>query len=278
MRTIAHISDLHFGRVNKLIPSALRDALIAARPDIVVVSGDLTQRARTREFRAARMFLDSLPFRKLVVPGNHDVPLYDVRARWLSPLTKYRSLINDDLDPFYCDAEIAVQGINTARSLTFKNGRINRLQIERTCQRLGEAGADVTRVVVTHHPFDAPGLDGNTGLVGRAKLAVSSFAKCQVDMILSGHLHVGHTGDWARRYPAQGYSALLIQAGTATSSRYRDESNSWNLIRIEHPTVKVERHVWNADTQAFAISLAQDFVRGPEGWTASMRDGKSELM
>ena len=94
MRTIAHISDLHFGRINPLIPPALREALLEARPDVVVVSGDLTQRARRAEFAAARQFLGSLPFPQVVVPGNHDVPLHDVMRRWLAPLEKYRSYIS----------------------------------------------------------------------------------------------------------------------------------------------------------------------------------------
>ena len=162
MRTVAHISDLHFGRVNTLIPPALRAALLQARPDVVVVSGDLTQRARRLEFAAARTFLDSLPFPQIVVPGNHDVPLHDVMRRWLAPLEKYRQYISGDVEPFYADDEVAIQGVSTARSLTWKNGRINRMQVERACTSLTSVGPDVTRIVVTHHPFELPG-EGHAG-------------------------------------------------------------------------------------------------------------------
>jgi 3',5'-cyclic AMP phosphodiesterase CpdA len=266
LRTIAHISDLHFGRINTLIPPALRDALLQAKPDVVVVSGDLTQRARRREFAAARIFLDSLPFPKIVVPGNHDVPLHDVLRRWLGPLDKYRHYIGSDIEPFYVDDEVAIQGISTARALTWKNGRINRMQVERTCTKLTAAGPDVTRIVVTHHPFDVPGEGHGGSLVGRAEMAISAFKECRVDMILSGHFHVGHAGNWARRYPVLGHAALLVQAGTATSSRCRDEANSWNLIHISRPEVIIERQTWNEAGEGFEPSLRDTFTLGDGGW------------
>ena len=125
-RTIVHLSDLHFGRVDPAILPALRRAVAVAAPDLVAVSGDITQRARIAEFKAAAHFLETLPAPLLVVPGNHDLPLYNVLLRWLSPLDRYRRFITSDLAPFYEDAEIAVLGVNTARALTFKDGRINR--------------------------------------------------------------------------------------------------------------------------------------------------------
>ena len=267
MRTIAHISDLHFGRVNTLIPPALREALLQARPDVVVVSGDLTQRARRLEFAAARAFLDSLPFPQIVVPGNHDVPLHDVMRRWLAPLEKYRQFINGDVEPFYADDEVAIQGVSTARSLAWKNGRINRMQVERTCTSLTAVGPDVTRIVVTHHPFDLPGEGRGGSLVGRAEMAITAFTKCRVDMILSGHFHVGHAARWTRHHPAAlDHAAILVQAGTATSSRCRDEANSWNLIRIERPDVVIERQTWEPARELFEPSLRETFQLREGGW------------
>ena len=130
MRVIAHISDLHFGRVDDRIVAALTAEINASKPHLIAVSGDLTQRARVPEFRAARAFLDSFPQPKVIVPGNHDVPLFHLFDRVLRPLTKYRGYISADLDPYYSDEEIAVLGINTARSLVHKAGRINRRQVE----------------------------------------------------------------------------------------------------------------------------------------------------
>jgi predicted MPP superfamily phosphohydrolase len=132
LRTIVHLSDLYFGRLDSDILPALILDILAAKPDVIVVSGDLTQRARRHEFRQARNFLNALPFPKIVVPGNHDVPLYNVISRGLRPFTNYRRYIGHDLEPGFADSEIAVLGINTARSFTFKNGRINRRQVAAT--------------------------------------------------------------------------------------------------------------------------------------------------
>ncbi|MDP1906899.1 MAG: metallophosphoesterase family protein [Hyphomicrobium sp.] len=266
MRTIAHISDLHFGRINPLLPPALRAALLQAQPDVVVVSGDLTQRARRAEFVQARAFLDTLPFPQVVVPGNHDVPLHDVMRRWLAPLEKYRHFIGSDIEPFYADEEVIIQGLSTARSLTWKNGRINRVQVERTCTKLAGTGPDVTRIVVTHHPFDLPGEKHDGSLVGRAEMAITAFTKCRVDMILSGHFHIGHAGNWGQRHSALGHAAILVQAGTATSTRQREEANSWNLIRIDRPDVTIERQTWDPEREGFATTLRDTFQLGEGGW------------
>ncbi|MBV9043915.1 MAG: metallophosphoesterase [Alphaproteobacteria bacterium] len=264
MRTIAHISDLHFGRTEPAVVQALTGAIVAAQPDVVVVSGDLTQRAKSTEFVAARAFIDTLPGAKIVVPGNHDVPLYNVVARWLMPLTKYRRYVTDDLTPFYADEEIAVGGINTARSLTFKNGRINPQQVEHSCARFLGSGDGLTRVLVTHHPLDA-GHDRD--VVGRAQMAMAGFSKCRIDLILAGHLHASQIGSSAHRYRIAGYAALLIQAGTATSSRRRDEPNAWNLIRIDRPSVSVDRVAWDETRNAFAVARTDRFALGENGWS-----------
>ena len=115
MRTIVHLSDLHFGRVDPRILTPLFQAVRDATPDLIAVSGDFTQRARRRQFVEARAFLDTLRFRTLVVPGNHDVPLYNVAARFLAPLASYRRYIADEVEPAFIDDEIAVVGLNTAR-------------------------------------------------------------------------------------------------------------------------------------------------------------------
>src|SRR5438270_804255 len=125
MRTLVHLSDLHFGRIDPAVVDALAVAVSTLRPHLVAISGDLTQRAREREYRAAREFLDRLPRPQIVVPGNHDVPLHNVVQRFFGPLTLYRRYISNDLEPFFIDDEIAVAGVNTARSLTWKGGRIN---------------------------------------------------------------------------------------------------------------------------------------------------------
>jgi 3',5'-cyclic AMP phosphodiesterase CpdA len=266
LRTIAHLSDLHFGRIDRAVMPALIAAVDAAEPDVVAVSGDLTQRARRREFADARKFLDDLPSPQIVVPGNHDVPLYNVVARTLTPLARYRRTITDDLEPFYADDEIAVAGVNTARSLTLTSGRINRRQVARACARLAECGPGVTRIVVTHHPFDVPDPRDARGVLGRAAMAMAEFAVHGVDIILSGHLHLGGVSESTTRYKVPGRSLLLIQAGSAASTRLRGAANSFNRIRIDPARVSVERVDWNGERGSFALAAIDAFERTPEGW------------
>jgi len=267
MRTIAHLSDPHFGRIEPSTVQALIATIAEARPDVVVVSGDLTQRAKEREFQEARQFLRALPSPQIVVPGNHDVPLYNVLARALKPLRNYRRYITTDLEPFYSDDEITIVGINTARSLTFKSGRINSRQVARSCTRLEACGENRTRIIVSHHPFDLPETRELHGLVGRAHMAMAGFARCRVDLILSGHLHVSHTSESAPRYKIPGHSALVIHAGTATSSRARGELNSFNILQVDRSSVSIQCLSWNRQHGSFLLSATAQFHRTPTGWS-----------
>jgi 3',5'-cyclic AMP phosphodiesterase CpdA len=267
MRTLVHLSDLHFGRVDDVLLAPLREAVVSARPDLVVVSGDLTQRARSSQFRAAAAWLATLPGPRLVVPGNHDVPLYDVARRFLAPLSRFRREIEAREYPYYEDDEIAAIAINTARSLTFKGGRINREQVDEVARRFNGLPESVTRIVVSHHPFDLPDGAGATDLVGRAGMAMQAFAGCGVDLFLSGHLHRTHTGNTARRYAIEGFAALVVQAGTATSTRGRGESNAFNVVRIGATDMQVETLAWVPDGGSFQPSSRQsfDYLHG-RGW------------
>ena len=269
MRTIVHLSDLHFGRVDAALLEPLRRTILDVKPHLVVVSGDLTQRARAGQFRAARAWLDTLPKPQLVVPGNHDVPLYNVFKRFVSPLRNYRRYIDENTDPHFADDEIAVSGINTARSLTFKGGRINDEQVERVLAQICKVPDEVTKIIVTHHPFDVPAHEKENQIVGRARMAIRKLAECGADLFLSGHLHASHTARTAERYKIAGYSALVVQAGTATSTRGRGESNSFNVILIDHPRVSVERHAWSPERGTFSLSRTETFEHTPKGWTTS---------
>lgn len=269
MRTLVHLSDLHFGKVNEALLAPLKARVEALRPDVVVVSGDLTQRARSAEFKQARAWLDTLPGPQIVVPGNHDIPLYNVAARFFTPLVKYRRHISADLAPEYVDEEIAVLGLNTARSLTFKDGRVNREQIERLQRRFAALPPELTHVVVTHHPFDLPDNFDKDDLVDRAPMAMEAFSHCGVDLLLAGHLHASHAGNSAHRYKIAGYAALVVQAGTATSTRKRGEDNSFNAIRIEKDQLTVERHGWQEAGASFELVSTEVFRRNGDVWEST---------
>jgi 3',5'-cyclic AMP phosphodiesterase CpdA len=266
MRTLVHLSDLHFGRVDPQILAPLIKTVSEIKPDLVAVSGDLTQRAHSQQFREARTFLDALPQPQIVVPGNHDVPLHNVFARFLQPLDKYKRHITDDLQPVYADEEIVVVGVNTARSLTFKGGRINETQVRRIREELCGLDNNLIKAVVTHHPFDLPEGYDDRELVGRAQMAMTGLADCGADLFLAGHLHVSHTGHTAKRYQIQGHSALVVQAGTASSTRGRGEANSFNVIRISRPDSTVERMEWQPASSVFVIAGEEKFRQTNEGW------------
>ena len=266
MRTLVHLSDIHFGRVDYGTIKPLVAFVTEVKPDVTVISGDFTQRARQWQFKEARHFLDSLPRPQVVVPGNHDVPLYNVFARFLWPLHNYKRYITDDLEPFYSDGEIAIMGVSTARSLTIKDGRINERQIARIRERLCAFADEITKIVVTHHPFELPEGHDEEELLGRAQMAMEALAPCGADLFLSGHLHLSFIGHTATRYKIKGHSALIVQAGTATSTRGRGEANSFNVIRIEHPHITVERIQWQPDSQSFVVFTTERFNHTPDGW------------
>src|SRR5882762_4807407 len=265
-RTIVHLSDVHFGTVDPAILDPLIGAVRGFAPHVVVVSGDLTQRARTSEFLEASAFLDRLPQPQIVVPGNHDVPLYNLYGRFVERLDRYHRYITPDLDPAYADGEIAVLGTNTARSLTWKGGRINAAQIARLKERLSGIDARVTKIVVTHHPFDLPQGFSETHLVGGARMAMGHLAECGADLLLAGHMHVSSVCRTVLRYQIAGHSALVVQAGTATSTRGRGEMNSFNCIHVEAGFITVERWTWSPESQSFSAGDAERYTKTADGW------------
>ncbi len=269
MRTLVHISDIHFGRVDYAIVDGLVRKINEIAPHLIVLSGDLTQRARAAQFIEARAFLDKLPKPQIVVPGNHDIPLHNIFNRFVHPLDKYRKYITEDLQPFYADEEIAVVGVNTARSMTIKDGRINEVQIAEVREKMCFLPDGIVKIIVSHHPFDLPEGFDEDDIVGRAVLAMKTLAECGADVFLAGHLHVSHIGNTAHRYKIAGHSALVIQAGTATSTRGRGEANSFNIIRIEKARLIVERLEWQTEQAQFALAKREEFGQAANGWVRS---------
>lgn len=246
MRRIAHISDLHFGREDAEVAEELVRDLRRLQPDLVVNSGDLTQRARRSQFRAAARYHRRLPQPQLMVPGNHDIPLFDVLRRFLSPLGRYRRYVSREWLPLYRDEELAVLGVNTARSLTWKAGRISLEQIDAMDATLTALSPALTKVVVTHHPFiPPPGSEGaGVRLVGRARRALEVMERNGVDLLLAGHLHHGYAGDVRTYYPSVHRSIVVVQAGTAISNRRRREPNAYNLLDITPNRIEITVRRW----------------------------------
>ena len=257
MRIIIHVSDLHFGEILQPTLEPLLQVMHDIKPDLVIVSGDLTQRAREEQFQQARAYIDRMPAPKLIVPGNHDIPLYDVFRRFLAPLNRYKEHITTNLAPVFIDEEIAVVGLDSARSLTFKGGTLSHEQVAAAQLRFANAGGHPVRIVVTHHPFDIPVALSGVKIVNGARHALKEFAKCDVSLFLTGHLHLVHRASASIFVP--GYHALLLGAGTATSTRARGEPNSFFVFRIDHTRsdsecIEVETHSWNPAHHQFEIT------------------------
>ena len=251
MARLVHLSDLHFGAHDEELVAAVETSVDALKPDLVVVSGDFTQRARTEQFEEACQFLERLRdggHEVLGVPGNHDVPLYDVLRRFLSPLTRYRRFIDETLCPFVEFPGVAVLGINTARSLTFKDGRISEEQVEFIRETFSRTDPEATRVLVTHHPlFAVPVGEEVERAVGRQELALDAIEDAGVDLLLAGHAHHASTHDASELVTRSG-GALVVQAGTATSTRTREQKQSFNTIDIDGGKVTVTVNAWTGDT------------------------------
>lgn len=277
MRRIAHLSDLHFGAHDPVVVEALVAALAELAPDLVVISGDLTQRARREQFRAADAFLrrieaEGCPI--VLVPGNHDIPLYDVARRFLSPLRRWRRYVAAGRRECYFDEEVAVVGLNTARSLTFKDGRLSLAQINGLSQSFARAAPQAMRLLVTHHPL-VP-LQGQArrrpdSELGRASLALTATRGARVRILLAGHMH--HAGVEPARedvaQPSADPRMLVIQAGTATSWRRRGTPNGFNLIRIE-PEGALTVELRESDGgRPFAPRLICSYSLRDGGWHAN---------
>ena len=271
MARIAHLSDVHFGAHDPAVVAGAEAWLAEHRPDLVVISGDFTQRARVEQYREAGAFLDRLEaagLKTLGVPGNHDVPLYDVVRRFARPLARYRRYIDDELCPWFESDRLAVLGINTARSLTIKDGRINRAQMELIRSRFADVPDDRTRVLVTHHPLFAMPIveEGLSKVVGRHEEAIEAVCEAGVHILLAGHFHRSFSGS-AREMVKKAGPALVIQAGTATSTRLRaGETQSFNLIHARRND-EVDLQVVEWDGAAFHRTASHArFTHDGEKW------------
>jgi 3',5'-cyclic AMP phosphodiesterase CpdA len=269
MTIIAHLSDLHFGRVDPDKVAPLIHAVQNSQPDLTVVSGDFVQSATKREFQQARDFVEQLPHPQLCVPGNHDMAFYNWFRRLVHGLRNYKEYITADLEPFWRKDNVAAMGVNTARRWPIRGGRINEEQIRSIERRLCSLGAEPTKILVTHHPFDLSETYGREELVGRARTAMGRLAQT-VDILLAGHMHVSHAGRTAVRYRLQGRSAVFVQAGTAISTWGRGESNAFNLLRIDRPRLVIDRQQWDARTGRFHCACSDAFNLWVEPETCAM--------
>ena len=260
MRRILHLSDLHFGRTSGGLLAPLLRLVDEVRPDLTVVSGDLTQRARASQFRAARAFLDRLPGPVLSVPGNHDVPLWNLPVRLVAPFARYRRFIARDLEPVHEDDHVIVAGVNTVNPMVWQQGRLTGRMIDRLAHVFSRA-AGRTCIAVMHHPIEQLPEWQKTPMRGAAE-ALEPLRAAGVQVVLSGHIHLTHV---APATAAPGL--LLVQAGTGLSDRLRSAPNAVNLLTVGPGEVTVATHEAVPDG-TFARQRVRAFRVASDAWAA----------
>jgi 3',5'-cyclic AMP phosphodiesterase CpdA len=245
MILLLQISDPHFGTEQPPAVDALLRLANTLQPDFVVMSGDITQRARRAQFSAARAFVDmfnATPF--VVVPGNHDIPLYNLFARIAYPYANYQRVFGSDLEPEFESAELLVMGVNTTRAYRHKDGEISAQQVERVVRRLEHATSRQLRVVVTHQPVVAARANDTRNLLHGREHAIERWSQAGVDLILGGHIHVPYVAPLHVAYRDVPRQMWAVQAGTSLSSRVRGTvPNSVNVIGYGPPETGTRRAI-----------------------------------
>ncbi len=266
---ILHLSDLHFGP--PLVPevaAAVLDTAGELAADAIVISGDFTQRATREQFAAAKEFMDRLPScPRLVVPGNHDVPLYRIWERWTDPHGLYQKYISEQLDTVLrLDHAVLVGLDSTAPRTAISNGRLKPGQLEFCEQAFAGVPDDVARIVVVHHHF-APAPDYlHDQTMPKAKRAINRFVDLGVELVLGGHLHRAYVGNSLDFYPGndRDRGIVIVQCGTTTSRRGRGrerEKNSFNLISVEGDMLEITHYVYFDHREGFTRLSRHQFPR-----------------
>ena len=228
MSVLLQISDTHFGTEQPQVVEALVALAAHQRPDMMVLSGDITQRARPDQFRAAKAFVERLGAPVLAIPGNHDIALFDLWARLTRPYARYAAAFGTELEPVHASQDLLVLGVNTTRPWRHKNGEVSTAQIDRVAKLLSAASPTQLRVVVVHQPLAVTEAHDQTNLLRGHDDAVRAWAAAGADLLMGGHIHLPYTlalHGWAR-------GLWVVQAGTAVSSRTRPGvPNSVNILR-----------------------------------------------
>jgi 3',5'-cyclic AMP phosphodiesterase CpdA len=271
MRRIAHLSDLHFGTETTPVLTELGRSVAAFAPDLVVVTGDITQRARVSEFRNARRFLDSLAFAQLIVPGNHDIaPLYRPLRRLFSPYARYHRFITEQLDGAFYDDELLVLALSSVQPFRWKEGTISRRQLEWVAE-YAQRFPEQLRILAAHHPLVEAETEKPTRRLRRHGALMTVLDSADVSICLSGHLHKSFTGLAATPLDEAG-SVLAVHASTATSTRLRGHQNAYNQLTIDGARLRVDAVGY--DGEAFRPIASSSFERRAGVWRQGESDTK----
>jgi 3',5'-cyclic AMP phosphodiesterase CpdA len=264
--SLLQISDPHFGTEVPHVVAALTALTARLSPSLVVMSGDVTQRATEDQFASAAAFLRQLPApASLVVPGNHDIPLVNLALRAYSPFSRFTQTFGTDLEPVHEDAQLLVIGVNTVIPLWHKQGWVSDAQIERTCDLMRKASPHQIRAIVCHHPVHVIRKEDNKNLLRRADEAVRHWVAAGADLILGGHIHLPYFRPLKQRLPDLPRDAWVVQAGTAVSIRIRQGiANSVNFVQpiatATGAACRVERWDYSEREGAFRLITSDELT------------------
>jgi 3',5'-cyclic AMP phosphodiesterase CpdA len=277
MSALLQISDTHFGTEVPKVMRALIAMAHALSPELLVLSGDVTQRARRHQFEAAARFVKRLRVPSMLcVPGNHDIPLFALASRFARPYAQYARSLGEQLEPVFESERLLVQGVNTTRWFRHKHGQISEAQIARLGERLRSARPEQLRVVVTHQPLMAIRESDRNNLVRGHALAARSLGRAGADVFLGGHIHLPYVRQLTAAGGSVGRDSWVVQAGTAVSHRLREGvPNSVNVLRyaLTGPAqCEVERWDYKAEVDRFVPVLRTPLrlSREPESASASL--------
>lgn len=233
MTVVLQVSDTHFGTERAVALAALERLSEALRPDLLLVTGDITQRARPHQFASARAYFDSLRVpQQLVLPGNHDIPLYALWDRVLNPYGRYRRAFGPALEGVVDRDDLLLIGLNTTRAHRHKHGEVSQEQVDRVAARMAAARPGQVRLVAVHQPVAATNPTDVNNLLRGHERAVRAWSQAGVDGVMGGHVHLPYVVPLRHRWPELPHPMWAVQAGTALSSRVRGGiSNSVNVIR-----------------------------------------------
>ena len=244
MTLVAHLSDLHFGRERSEVAEGLLDDLHARRPDLIVITGDLTERAFHWQFRKARRFLDRLPGPWVATPGNHDVPLLPLDERLHRPLERFARHIDPAPSPTRQAGKAWVTGLSTAHGATWKDGNIGQDLLDEVCTLTRSAPAGARRIVIAHHPFRPPPDAPDYKLVDGWEDGLRRLSAAGADIVLGGHIHRAYAVDAGAELGLD-RPLIVVQAPTAISPHLRDKPNGYNLLRLGDAFIEVATRYWN---------------------------------
>ncbi len=260
MSVLLQVSDPHFGTERTPVVEALVALAAQLRPDLVVLSGDITQRARTEQFSAARSVMDRLGAPLLALPGNHDIALFDLWSRFTRPYARYSAAFGHNLAPVFASHDLLVLGVNTTRARRHKDGEVSSEQIDAVARQLRQATPEQLRVVVVHQPIDVMRAEDLPNRLHNHAAAQQAWAAAGADVVLGGHIHLPYV------MPLPGLARALwaVQAGTSVSSRVRSGvPNSVNVVRWS-PAAGCVVEQWDYSAAALAFECARSTPLEPQ--------------